>query len=439
MDEYDTTDPGVGGARTDRRIRILYVTQVWSAFADALFEGREPRGMPAFIHPLRELVLRGHQVDLIVATERVERIEAPLPWLADSRVEVVFWDPSGFIPRWLSAMRLARAAHRALKAGRYDFVYCHGTAGAVGNLVSILHRVPCGLRIYGTRNRASQLRNLSQKRGVEPALARTRMWLAHPLQYLAFRLPKAFLLATDDGSDSAVIHAAITGRYRWLHWRNGVTFPNWGPLPGDTLGNERLAHLTRLPFLICPARIAPHKGQEKAIRLVADLRVRHGETPRLLLIGHVSRPDYAAGLEAVVRKLELTDFVEIVPPVEQRELWRMYRHPNCLAVLSFNDVSNLSNVSIEALATGSVLVSLDDGSLSNVVKHGESAVLANEISQAADWVVRLLQDPALRASIGRSAAESARSGFLDWSDRVDQELSLIADAVEGRCLRERVP
>ena len=48
-------------------MKILYVTPLWTGLKDILFNGfEEARGMPAFIKPLKELISRGHEVDLFL-------------------------------------------------------------------------------------------------------------------------------------------------------------------------------------------------------------------------------------------------------------------------------------------------------------------------------------------------------------------------------------
>ena len=98
----------------------------------------------------------------------------------------------------------------------YDFVYGHGSIGAVASLITRRRKIPTGLRVYGIGNVEQEMRSRPN-------------WffaLKYPLRYLSFRTPKAFLIATNDGSradqiwkkchhDSYDFHFLINGLDFW--------------------------------------------------------------------------------------------------------------------------------------------------------------------------------------------------------------------------------
>ena len=67
---------GIPASLARSEMKILYVTYMWSALSDLLLQaGLEARGMPAFIRPLRGLVDRGHEVDLLIGLPDQETID----------------------------------------------------------------------------------------------------------------------------------------------------------------------------------------------------------------------------------------------------------------------------------------------------------------------------------------------------------------------------
>jgi trehalose synthase len=76
----------------------------------------------------------------------------------------------------------------------------------------------------------------------------------------------------------------------------------------------------------------------------------------------------------------------------------------------------------EAMWKGAAVVGGDVGGIRRQIRDGENGFLVNTVDEAADRIVRLLQDPALRKRIGARARETVRQNFLlsrlleDWLD-----------------------
>jgi glycosyltransferase involved in cell wall biosynthesis len=122
--------------------------------------------------------------------------------------------------------------------------------------------------------------------------------------------------------------------------------------------------------------------------------------------------------------------VRFLGPIDHDALLAMM--PVATAVLSFYEVSNLGNVALEALGTGSVLLSLADGSLDAIVRDGKSALLVDDVERAADAVLRLVGDQELGQRLQRGARAAADAHLLSWDERVAREIAVIEDAAAGR-------
>jgi glycosyltransferase involved in cell wall biosynthesis len=126
----------------------------------------------------------------------------------------------------------------------------------------------------------------------------------------------------------------------------------------------------------------------------------------------------------------LAPFVSHLGRLNRQELLDEYRRS--LAVLSLYRVSNLGNVSLEALACGAVLVTWDDGSVAGIVQDGISGFLAHTPVDAAERIGLLLQKPELAASIRQAAKETAAKHFSSWDSRAAREVEMIEKAVSSR-------
>jgi len=397
-------------------LRILYVTALWDGLADVLYRGVEPCGMPAFIRPLRALVERGDQVDLFVGTPVRSSRHSGAGWFESIRVYERRWVPGHSAGTLMSLLSFEQSLLRHLGRTRYDFVYGHGPLGTAGVIAARRFSIPCGQRLYGT----FMSRDIAAPR--PSAWRRWRAFLRHPLEYMAYSLPKSFLLITNDGSRGNLVFQAIGHQRTDLHfWLNGAERE-----PQDARPVE-LPFPHGTPYLLYPARIEPWKQQHLAIELLRTLKSELGITLRLVFAGHEDDAAYARQLLAAADRGGVADLVASLGPVPLSSMPALYA--GSLAVLSFYSVCNLGNVAIEALSSGCALLSLDDGSLDGIVSHGSSGFLVSEMRQAVAIVAQLLADPGLRERIGQGARQSSREHFLPWEERVAREIALIDGAV----------
>jgi trehalose synthase len=80
----------------------------------------------------------------------------------------------------------------------------------------------------------------------------------------------------------------------------------------------------------------------------------------------------------------------------------------------------------EAMWKGAAVIGGDVGGIRRQIRDGENGFLVNTVDEAADRIVQILKDPALRHRLGSNAKESVRSNFLlsrlleDWIDLLAQ-------------------
>ncbi|TDQ38680.1 glycosyltransferase family 4 protein [Aureibacillus halotolerans] len=394
-------------------MNILYVTPMWSGLKDLILEGKtEPRGMPAFLRPLKRLRDEGHQVTLLVGTPTPEQpLVISVPWLVKEDVICVKWQANG-TQKLLSPWRMYQAVRQQLKLKSYDFVYGHGSLSVVGNLAANHANVPCGMRLYGTF--------LADKATGGPA---TQVRKQHPLEYYAYRLPKKFMLMTNDGTRGNHVYEALCPKqteppYRFHFWLNGVE-------PTKSEGRKTAEDQ---PFLFFPARLARWKQQHLAVELLHELHEKGHKTLRLQFAGHIQDHAYWKEIQARAKQLGLERYVTHIGTRPAQEMAQLYN--DAFAVLSLYQVSNLGNVSIEALANGALVAALKDGSLDEVIVDGENGLLFSDTKEGADKLAALLADPSATARIREEALRRAGTSFDSWSERITREMDLIEAAVQ---------
>ena len=411
-------------------MRILYVTDMWDGLKDVAVDGElEPRGMPSFINALRGLLEAGHQVDLIVAAKTVQRLDIGPDWLKPCEFELVPWNIAGALNRTKSFVRVFRATRRRIRSGRYDFVYAQGAIGAIGNLAAWLRRVPCGGRLYGSW--LGPVCAAIEELGPFARRARTaRLALAHPLEAALLRLPKSFLIATNDGTRSDVVQRVLgRDRYEFHHVLNGrpISPPSFDgdPLPVALADSS-------LPFILFPARIMAYKQPHLAVDLLEELTaLLGGDGVDVILAGPIEDEGYAESILDRARRKGLIDRLHLLGAVSPARLRALRTHARCLCVASFNEVSNLGNVALETLADGAVLLSQRDTSVELMARDRHSALLVDDMAEGARALKGLLDDPSIADSIRAAAAREAAAKILPWPERIDWEVSIVEQAVHA--------
>lgn len=364
--------------------------------------------MPGFFRPMQKLKSDGHAVDVAIGvSDETKDFESNFLG-ADSTIFRMPWKISG-IARYTSLLKSYRFLSRIIRQGSYDFLYGHGAMGAFGCGVARWHGLRAGLRIYGVHKYADEIQRLPK----------WKFACKYPLQYYAFQGKKEFLVVTNDGSRGNCLQERICSGpapYQFRFLRNGYDFED------ESVKNN----LSKSPFLFCPGRIAPKKRQHLCIEMLSYLhRAGHKEI-RLVLAGHTSDQSYLEYLYQLAGELRVLNSVEYAGIYDKEQMLSAFR--NCLGVLSFQKVSNFSNVCIEALAAGAVVVASDDGSLDELVVDGKSVILAKDSKIAAQRFACFVDGTRNLSEIGEEAKSAVRQKLRSWDDRVAEEVELIYDS-----------
>jgi len=183
--------------------------------------------------------------------------------------------------------------------------------------------------------------------------------------------------------------------------------------PGDKRGARHALNLPSGPVLLFVGRIQPLKGVDVAVRALAELRRRDA---LLLVVGGASGLDGSAEVARVMNlidELGVREQVRFVEPQPHHILSTYYRAADIVVVPSRSESFGL--VALEAAACGIPVVASAVGGLLTLVDDGLTGFLVSgrDPSMFADRIRRILDDPALAASMSVRAAERARR--YTWS------------------------
>jgi len=207
---------------------------------------------------------------------------------------------------------------------------------------------------------------------------------------------------------------------RGLHARDIEVIPNGIDLdhytPGDTPDTEE-------PSLLYMGRLKRYKGVDIVLRAVHELAQR-GVRVRFRVAG---RGDDLARLENIVADLGIGDRVEFLGFVEEARKLELLRSSWIHVLTSPKEGWGIAN--LEAAACGTPTVASDAPGLRESVLADRTGLLVphGDIGALADALQQLVQDPARRLEMGRSATDFA-AGF-SWDSSADRWESLLDSVV----------
>jgi glycosyltransferase involved in cell wall biosynthesis len=413
-------------------ILMLSALDVWS-----LADGR---GAPSLYRTLKAYGERGHHVHYLAPTVGANHfgpvdemaMESSLPQIPN--VTFARFDVPGLPRRRLPAGRhglpwpsialkldqkmrfaaafpfvAARRAEEALRSAPFDLIYAYEVHGILAaRLLRRRWKLPAVSRFQGTV--------------MYPALDNAFLRYRRYEEVLALRAPADLYIMTNDGTRGDEVLARLNrssqGRVRF--WRNGLDMDDLKPAtPRQAVAAREALGITGDRFVLMTACVLlPWKRVDRAIRALPDIRRR---LPEALLVV-VGDGEERGSLERLARELHVADAVRFEGAVPQADIRRYLWAADVF--LSLNDLSNVGNPLLEAMACGKPIVTIDSGATAELVRDGETGLLltTGEQRRVAEAVLRLATEKTLRRRVAKGARAYATANFWTWEQRLAAEL-----------------
>ena len=202
-------------------------------------------------------------------------------------------------------------------------------------------------------------------------------------------------------------------------------------------GNERPADLDRhaalertpAPTMLFLGRLVPHKHVEQAVDILASRAMSHPDL-ELHVVGGGYWED-AIAQHARTRGVE--DRVHLHGFVEESRKHELLARAWVVVMPSHKEGWGLTIVEAGLHGTPAVAYGFAGGPSESIV-HGRTGLLADSVGEFEDHVIRLIDDPAMRRSLGRTARLYASS--FDWG-RTGRRLESVIASVVGHGDRYR--
>lgn len=403
-------------------MRILYVTMDWPGFEDCLYSGQEfASGLPSFNKPLKYLIDNGNDVNFIILTTKKDvKLNIKSSWLKESMIKkiVVHNETPSLITKLKNIKNMINAVDEVLSAEKYDFVYAHGTSTGVARIAAKKHGVAYGQRLYGTF--------LWERIG---EMGKIKACIRHIVEYRAFTAPKDFLIVTNDGSKGDKCYNLLNKKknnFEFRYWINGV---DKRPEPSQEVVEKMKSITGDEPFIFYPARVDGWKRQDRAVRIIAELKKR-GRKVNLFYSGLSDNRglDYFNEVQALIKELDVEDRVTYMGNLDMPSMDAMNKASLCS--MSLYDVCNLTNVFHEMLSVGAVILVRNDGTINDFIEDKSNGFLINSDEEAVAIIENLLDGKYDTESIREKAISTSRAKMKTWDERCLDEVKLIKQAVE---------
>jgi len=326
-------------------------------------------------------------------------------------------DSVPFFLRWILniSMLVGLAVSLGLKAidvKRKGFVphvvYAHNQYAALpGFLLGRLWRIPNVTRLYGTF--------------LADLMNRPFASLRYPTAAAGYRVPSTLLICANDGTrgDEVARKLGISpGRFRF--WQNGVEPPS---RPPEASRRELAAKFdgglrTESKWILSCSRLSYWKRVDRMIEALAVCLERDRDC-QLIIAGDGPEKRKLIELSA---KLGVSGNVVWLGAVAHDDIWALMNTADVFMIT--NDVTNRCNPLYEAAWAGLPVVSVVDPSTSDLLLHGENALLADkhDTTMLGTHLATICGDEGMLLKFRFAQKELSRT-FWTWEERMRVEVN----------------
>ncbi len=182
--------------------------------------------------------------------------------------------------------------------------------------------------------------------------------------------------------------------------QNSIVVPN-GILTKEKIKEYAQFAKTRkvhIPIrLLSLGRISKGKRHDVAIQVLSDLISKKGIEAKLSIVGRGN----INFLRETARRLNVEDSVTFRGHTDN--VYTEYEHNDILIVAS--EMEGFGRVTVEAMATGMVVIGRNSGGTSEIIQHEKNGFLFNDEKEIVTSIENLIKDNNFASSIGASANE----------------------------------
>ncbi|EKE25801.1 MAG: glycosyl transferase group 1 protein [uncultured bacterium] len=183
--------------------------------------------------------------------------------------------------------------------------------------------------------------------------------------------------------------------------------------------------------IICVSRVTPRKGIRFLIQALKLLSGRYNHI-RLIIVGDGNEKQ---SLEDLVLSLDLRDKVEFAGAIPHEKVFEYYQKADAFVLPSLNE--GMSNVMLEALASGLPLVATDTGGTRELLSDEVNGFIVRmrDADDLEEKIEKLIIKPDLQQKMGQESRNLAEK--LSWSNVAAEYEDLYQKIYNLRKIREQ--
>ncbi|MHA1821499.1 MAG: glycosyltransferase family 4 protein [Promethearchaeota archaeon] len=193
-------------------------------------------------------------------------------------------------------------------------------------------------------------------------------------------IDSADAITSDSKEDLSIMHKRFLSKRKKNNYfiHNCVDFVPNNP-------NERKEDSKRRIYLTFIGRLTKLKGFHDFIKIVETINIKIKNIP-ILVIGKGDE------LYSLLKEKQKSLNITYIPSVSHERIYEYYQQSRILIFPSY--VEGMPGVILEAMATGTPIVSTDVGAISSLITNGENGFLfkPGDIETAVEHTLKLLQD-----------------------------------------------
>jgi len=373
----------------------------------------------AIIETALELAQRGVTVDLITRSSGESGLRTVAPGV--TLHTLVAGEAAAMAKGALATVtdEFGEAVARLSRSANYDVIHSHYWLSGIATLPVAIE---LGIPFVQSFHTLAVLKNGAGVPGRAPESDR-RLWSE---RYLAAQADA--ILAVSSSEAATLIDSVGAPASKVWVIPPGVNRETFAPqLKKGVVGAHAfLGVATDRPILSVVGHIEPLKGQELAIRALAAMP---SPRPLLAIIGEPTPGDesYFLRLRELVAELGLASDVRFIGALGRDEMAFFLANSIITLVPSYTETFGL--VALEAASSGTPVVAMRVGGISECVIDGQTGVLL-DTRDPEEWaraLTELIADTSLRDRLG--AAARARAEGLGWGAAATSVLGVYASLV----------
>lgn len=209
------------------------------------------------------------------------------------------------------------------------------------------------------------------------------------------------------GEAAAMVYLSgyLRDRYHTLWGRESPYRVFYAPLADDVQAASELPTSRIAGRILCVSAMAPHKGCEMLVDVVAELACR-GCDVSLALVGGWPDAHYRRTIDRRIEMTGTTKRVHVMGHLARADLLREYAGARIFAI--FSSCESFGIPGVEAQAFGTPVVCSNAGAMPEVYGHGAVVVPRDDVQAAANAIEAVLGDEDAWGRLSREARLNAR-------------------------------